>query len=225
VLITTDWCFACKIIKPVVEQLKYEYEGKVTFITLNATNDETLANAWQIASTYGISDFFNSNRTAFPRVAIFCPGKTSPDKNILGASKKETYIAILDTLTADTSTCSLGETQDIVTNDSEEESPVQIDLITGRPVEPNFLDRPKEMFNSGRPKEFSFWVYGEPMPPWVYFSSRAVILPECKAGNQILCYKPSGVTEKKQESTDGNSPAVFKPWDPNATRDEKGYKL
>ena len=62
VTITTDWCFACKYLEPTIEELKRQYSGQITFIKLDASSEQSIAQAQLIAQSYGISEFFNSNR-------------------------------------------------------------------------------------------------------------------------------------------------------------------
>lgn len=220
--ISTDWCFACKILEPIIEELKKEYAGQVTFIKLNPTSDETLQVSQETALNFGISEFFNGNRNAFPRVAIYCPGGLSPTNNLLGANTIDLYRNILNDLVFNsTTTCSLNGRPPIADNAAgRPDEPEQIEIITGRPDEAKILDRPQEFRGSGRPNELSFWTYGQPMPLYTYLHSLSLTLPECTGANQTLCYKGNDKKEL-QQSSDGQKPA-FKPYNPNITRDEKG---
>lgn len=221
--ITTDWCFACKYLEPTVEELKREYGEKVIFVRLNATSEETIYEAQQIAASYGILEFFNNNRNAFPRVAIYCPGALSPKENLLGANKRDIYTGILDNLLLNASSvCSIGGRPPITatSGDGRPEKEEQIE-VASRPDLAEFLERPLGVTGSGRPNELTFWTYGIPMPLGVYFYSRALTLPECAGGNQVLCYKGDDINKPSQVA---DTQPVFKPYNPNATRNEKGYK-
>lgn len=211
--ISTSWCFACKILKPTIEELKNEYGGEVEFILLDATNEETIKQAEQIAYNYGILEFFKNNRNAFPTVAIFSnDGRL--EKIILGASKKETYITILDKL--------LGDDVQIAEHKPSRPEEPDYDEIKGdrppeklsgtRPDEPKFLDRPLEIVSSGRPPELTFWIVGEPIPWYAYY--QYFVLPQCSGNSNIICSSQIDFQDDKP---------VFKPWTPFATRDEKGF--
>ena len=225
VTISTDWCFACKILDPVVEELKKEYDGQIEFVRLDATNEDTVKSAQSLAYRYGVLEFFNANRNAFPRVAIYCPHGLSPNKNLLGAFKQDFYKVILDEMLNRTDEiCSIGGSLPLPKPEPENPpagSPENTE-VTGRPVEAEFLDRPKEIVSSGRPEELKFWTYGQSIPLYAYY--RSWVLPKCSGGNQVLCYNGSPQQAGRDNDQDSNLPA-FKPWTPNATRDEKGLHL
>lgn len=225
--ISTDWCFACKLLEPVIEQLKQEYAGKVTFVKLNPTSDESLQEAQQTALDLGISDFFNSNRNAFPRVAVYAPGGISPSSNLLGANKIDLYRSVLNGLIASSTDSFNGRPPVADENNKKPEESDQVELVAGRPEEVEMSDRPLEVTGSGRPEEMTFWTYGQPIPWYSYLNSRA--LPECTGSNQVLCYNASGTKGKgisAPSQTQGKESGTgFKPYNPNATRDEKGLHL
>ena len=207
--ISTQWCGACKVLKPTLEELKREYGSEVTFITLDATNEETLKEADKIAEGLGITDFFNNSKNAFPRIGIFCSSSNSPDHNLLGARGKEEYTNILNELIYGRNACSLPESNYDKIADSEQQRPKEI--VTN--------ERPELIVNSGRPDELSFWRVGEQIPISAYF--QFVRLPKCE-GNALVCanYSSNSPNSSKNKNEDGSS---FKPWDPNATRNEKGF--
>lgn len=211
--ITTDWCFACKLLKPIMEEIKSEYSGKVTFISLNLTNEESTREAERLAAEYGISEFFKNNRNAFPRVGIFCSSGLFPEKNILGAAAKEIYKESLDSLVSNSCTLS----SNFALANMGDGRPVEsefIEIAGSRPDEPAFLERPREMNSSGRPEELTFWTYGQQIPTLAYL--HFWVLPQCAGNNQYICSNQAGQTEIKP---------AFKPWNPNATRNEKGFKF
>jgi len=228
--ISTQWCFACKMLKPTIEELKTKYGNQIEFVTLDATSEETTKQAEQIASDYGILDYFKNNRNAFPRVSIFCTNTTLPEKTFLGAQSREVYEGTLDELSSNgNGICNLPtkpNTADLIPNRPEEP---KITEITGdRPQEPippprpdtvAFLDRPQEILSSGRPPELSFWTVGQQIPYFAYF--QYLVLPKCSGENNIVC---SNFTDIEKAPTDTKKPA-FKPWTPNATRNEKGLHL
>lgn len=229
--ISTEWCGACKILKPTIEDLKREYGGLVNFVTLDATSDETLTDANRIAASLGISDFFNNNKNAFPRIGVFCSNSFSPDHNLLGARGKQEYKTILDEIVYK-GACNIESNADEETASSEENRPDEADfteisgnrpeeptypeILGDRPSEPILSGRPDEPTLSGRPNELSFWQVGEPIPLYAYF--QFVRLPECTGGT-ILCanHNAQGGNIQAIPSTE----PIFKPFNPNATRNEK----
>lgn len=108
VTITTGTCYSCKKLKPVIEELEYEYYGKVNFITLDVSNKSLFEESRQIAEEKGISKFFEENKGAVPRVGILCPDGVKTDKVFTGETRKEIYTEALDAFLTDTSkVCSL----------------------------------------------------------------------------------------------------------------------
>lgn len=221
VTISTNGCFACNLLDPVVEELKKEYLGQVTFVKLDVTSEDSLSYANELASNYGIHEYFNGNRYAFPRVAIFCPGGISPNKDILGYRKIEVFREVLNDILLNTNTvCNINGRPAVANNGPERPDEPQ-DEGAGRPEEPVLAARPLEASGSGRPAELKFWTFGQPMPLAYYFYSKTLILPECTSPDQVLCYNGS-----KGGKTDSlNSSQPFKPYNPNDTRDEKGFIL
>ena len=205
--ISTQWCFACKMLKPTIEELKKQYNGQVEFVLLDATSEDTIQRAVQTASDYSISDFFNSHRNAFPTVGILSPSG-EVQKIIVGANDKKAYVVVLDNL--------LGGTQIADSGPSPQGEPEPPEIATNRPVEPNLSDRPNEAVNSGRPQELSFWLAGQPIPYSAYF--QYLVLPKC-TGGQVICNNYPSLQTQAQNT---NGP-IFKPFDPNATRNEKGF--
>jgi len=216
--ISTQWCGACKMLEPTIEQLKGEYGGKVTFLKLDATNEETVLASIAIAEQYGVAEFFLNNRDAFPRVGIFCSTSSIPDHNLLGARSLDSFKEILNGLALEGGLCSL----------SDSATPKQADLGPGRPGEPEYeevnsgrpdipllSDRPQLPEITGRPAELSFWQAGSSIPFYAYF--QFWVLPECTGNSNIICSNHG-----LQENNNQDIP-VFKPWNPNTTRNEKEF--
>ena len=108
VTITSDCCSTCQKLKPVVEDLEYDYGSQVTFLTLDVSTRNSIEESRQKANEYGIGNFFEKNLGAVPRVAILCPGGEKVDKTFLGEIRKEIYRQALDELLLDTTkVCSL----------------------------------------------------------------------------------------------------------------------
>lgn len=45
-----DWCPPCKKLKPIFEQLKVKYEGKLNFVSINTDQYKNVAEAYNISS-------------------------------------------------------------------------------------------------------------------------------------------------------------------------------
>ena len=220
VTITTNWCYACKYLDPIIDELQDEYGGRITFLKLDASSEDSVRISQQIARDYGIGDFFNANRYAFPRVAVYCPGSSSPSQNILGAEKRELYEGVLNTLLSDASNSCYFNGRPTLTDNgpTRPEEPLE-SSADGRPEIPVLTDRPKEGSSSGRPDELSFWIVGQPIPYYAYH--QYLSLPKCSGNNQILCTNVT-ILQGTDQGSSNNQP-VFSPWTPNATRNEKGF--
>jgi len=218
--ISTQWCFACKIVKPIVEELQKEYSSEVDFVLLDLTNEETTKEAEQIASNYGITDLFNSNRNAFPTI-IIVPTNTSEPQILLGARGKEAYTGILNNLLGVTTIANnnTDKPEESNTNETNSGRPDEIQPQDGRPQESNPPERPIEIASSGRPPEITFWAVGQQVPISAYY--QFLVLPECSGSNNTICSNNINGRKPKNNSNSQTTP-IFKPWTPNATRDEKG---
>ena len=218
VIISTNWCYACKMLHPIIDELEAQYSGQVNFLSLDASNDEAVNASRQIATQYGLAAYFDSNRNVFPKVGILCPGSTIPEKVIIGVSSKDTYVNAISTFILDPNKiCSIDGRPTIGTSSPDRPNEPDIpEIAGGRPDIPNLLDRPNEIISSGRPNELSFWTVGQPIPYYAYY--QYLLIPKCSAGNNILCSNNTtlSVTDAKNNNTG------WKPYDPNATRNEKG---
>jgi len=224
--ISTEWCFACKMLKPVVDQLKTEYGGKINFVELDPGSEENLIKSQALAQGLGISDFFNANRNAFPTVGILCSSSVAPEKLIVGANPIESYRLALDRILISSGFCSLNNSSQVANNSSSNEE-------QERPIETDFpqiiTTRPDETTHSGRPDELKFWKQGEEIPASEYY--KFLILPKCSPGNNIVCSNAAivpvtsiaPIQNTQLSSSNNGSAPVFKPWNPNATRNEKGF--
>ena len=220
-VISTEWCYGCRWLDPIVEQLKREYAGRITFVKLDATNDDTVFYSQKIAKDYGIFEFFNNNRNAFPRIAIYCPGALSPDRNYLGAVPIDHYRKILDEILLNgDKACAFnnGRPQEANNGDERPGEPQEATAEVGRPDTVNPPERPLEIAGEGRPGELKFWTYGQPMPLSAFLLSKALVLPECTGPDQVLCYNGNTIQNNLPSSEEGK---IFKPYDSNATRNEK----
>lgn len=53
ILIAADWCYNCKIIKPKLQQAYKGFEDKISFVTLDVTDDARTQKAQQQAAQLG----------------------------------------------------------------------------------------------------------------------------------------------------------------------------
>lgn len=101
-------CTACQQLKPIIEELKNEFTGKVNFITLDISSKDALQQSKQTAQDKGISKFFEDNKGLVPKVGILCPGGNKTEKLFTGEVRKEPYEEALNYILFDTATlCSL----------------------------------------------------------------------------------------------------------------------
>ena len=223
VIISTNWCYACKMLHPVIEELKKQYAGQVSFLELDASSEETVNASRQLAAQYGLATYFDSNRNVFPKVGIVCPGSTNPEKIIIGANGKEAYVDAINSFIFNPSKlCSLnGRPQETANSPDRPDEPQIQEIVGGRPNIPNTLDRPNEITNSGRPDELRFWTVGQTIPLYAYY--QYLLIPKCSANN-IICSNNTTVNIQDIKNNNNTEP-VFKPYTPNATRDEKGLHL
>ena len=94
VIIKAEWCSACQKVDPIMQELMKEYGGKVNFVMLDVTNDETTAQAAAKAKSMGLSRFFEANKKMTSTVAVFKGKKQtfSTAKNY----NKSAYVAAFD---------------------------------------------------------------------------------------------------------------------------------
>lgn len=76
VIIRADWCTACQKLEPTMMELMKEYDGKLNFVVLDVTNDETTAAAKAKAESLGLGAFFEANKKMTSTVAVFKGKKT-----------------------------------------------------------------------------------------------------------------------------------------------------
>lgn len=70
-VIRADWCTACQQLEPTMKALMKEYDGKLNFVMLDVTNDETTARAQAKAKSLGLSSFFEANKKSTSTVGVF----------------------------------------------------------------------------------------------------------------------------------------------------------
>lgn len=94
VIIRADWCTACQKLEPTMMDLMKEYEGKLNFVILDVTNEETTAKAAAKAKSLGLSRFFEANKKMTSTVAIF-KGRKQVFKTVQNFDRS-VYVAAFD---------------------------------------------------------------------------------------------------------------------------------
>jgi thiol-disulfide isomerase/thioredoxin len=93
-IIKADWCSACQKVEPIMMGLMKEYDGKVNFVMLDVTNDDTTAQAAAKAKSLGLSSFFEANKKMTSTVAVF-KGKKQTFKTVKNYNRDD-YVAAFD---------------------------------------------------------------------------------------------------------------------------------
>jgi thiol-disulfide isomerase/thioredoxin len=94
VIIRADWCSACQKLEPEMMELMKQYGGKLNFVMLDVTNDETTAKAAAKAKSLGLSSFFEANKKTTSTVGIF-KGKKMLYKTAKNFNRAD-YVAAFD---------------------------------------------------------------------------------------------------------------------------------
>ncbi len=94
VIIRADWCSACQKLEPEMMELMKQYGGKLDFVMLDVTNDETTAKAAAKAKSLGLSSFFEANKKTTSTVGIF-KGKKMLYKTAKNFNRAD-YVAAFD---------------------------------------------------------------------------------------------------------------------------------
>ncbi len=94
VIIKAEWCSACQQVEPIMMDLMKKYDGKINFVMLDVTNDETTAKAAAKAKSLGLGAFFEANKKMTSTVAVF-KGKKQTFKTVKNYSKSD-YVAAFD---------------------------------------------------------------------------------------------------------------------------------
>lgn len=91
VIIRADWCGACQKLEPTMMELMKQYAGKINFVMLDVTNDNTTAEASATAKTLGLDNFFEANKKTTSTVAVFA-GRKQIFKTAMNYDKAD-YVA------------------------------------------------------------------------------------------------------------------------------------
>ena len=101
VTITANSCFTCQKLKPVIEELEYEYGDRIKFVTLDVSSKSSIDFSKQMAEELEISEFFVKNMYAVPRVGIICPGGGKVEQIFIGETNKNIYKESIENLLLD----------------------------------------------------------------------------------------------------------------------------
>ncbi|MCA1567730.1 MAG: redoxin domain-containing protein [Acidobacteria bacterium] len=69
-IIRADWCSACQKIEPTLAQLKEQYKGRINFVVLDVTTDESTRAATATARKHGLAKFFAANKKKTSTVVV-----------------------------------------------------------------------------------------------------------------------------------------------------------
>lgn len=93
-IIRADWCSVCQKLEPTMMGLMKDYMGKINFVMLDVTNDETTAAAAAKAKSLGLSKFFEANKKTTSTVGVF-KGSKQVFKTAMNMDRA-TYVAQFD---------------------------------------------------------------------------------------------------------------------------------
>lgn len=86
VIIRADWCSVCQKLEPTMMGLMKEYGGKINFVILDVTNDDTTAAAAAKAKSLGLGSYFEANKKTTSTVGIF-KGKKNVFKTAMNTDR------------------------------------------------------------------------------------------------------------------------------------------
>ena len=69
-VIYAEWCPMCQQLKPALALINERYNGKIRFLRLDMTSEQTAAEAKQKAYNAGLKSFFNENKEKTSLVII-----------------------------------------------------------------------------------------------------------------------------------------------------------
>src|ERR1700694_738336 len=61
-VVYADWCPLCQKLKPALALINEKYSGKIRFVRLDVTSEETTAKSKLLALSLGLEQFFDKNR-------------------------------------------------------------------------------------------------------------------------------------------------------------------
>lgn len=71
VIVRADWCPACKKVEPELAQIEKAYAGKIAFLHLDVTDEDTTAGATTEAESAGVTTFFDQSKNRTATIGVF----------------------------------------------------------------------------------------------------------------------------------------------------------
>lgn len=70
-IVRADWCPACRKVEPALAGIEQEYAGRITFVRLDVTDDDTAAGAARDSEAAGVGAFFGEARGRTATIGVF----------------------------------------------------------------------------------------------------------------------------------------------------------
>ncbi len=70
-IVRADWCPACRATEPKLAVIEREYAGRVAFLRLDVTDDDTTAGAAHEADDAGVRAFFDQSKGRTATIGVF----------------------------------------------------------------------------------------------------------------------------------------------------------
>lgn len=70
-IVRADWCPSCRAVEPKLALIEKEYAGRVAFVRLNVTDDDTTAGAAEDADAAGVRAFFDQSKGRTATIGVF----------------------------------------------------------------------------------------------------------------------------------------------------------
>jgi thiol-disulfide isomerase/thioredoxin len=70
-IVRADWCPACRATEPKLAVIEHDYAGRVAFLRLDVTDDDTTAGAALDADAAGVRAFFDQSKGRTATIGVF----------------------------------------------------------------------------------------------------------------------------------------------------------
>jgi thiol-disulfide isomerase/thioredoxin len=70
-IVRADWCPACRNVEPKLALIEQEYAGRIAFLRLDVTDDDTTAGATRRADAAGVAEFFGESKGRTATIGVF----------------------------------------------------------------------------------------------------------------------------------------------------------
>lgn len=70
-IVRADWCPSCRAVEPKLALIEKEYAGRIAFVRLNVTDDDTTAGAADDADAAGVRSFFDQTKGRTASIGVF----------------------------------------------------------------------------------------------------------------------------------------------------------